>query len=586
MRPQDTNRLVVGSRKTALAMWQTHHVVAKLRAAWPDLSIEIRTYVTEGDRNLESALPEIGGKGVFTAQLEQALAANEIDFAVHSLKDLPVESDAAFTLGAILSRSDVRDCVVAPNGWTLESLPRGAVVGTSSIRRQAQVLAMRPDVVIKPIRGKVETRVRKVRDGEYDAAILAATGLTRLGLADEIAQMIPADVMVPAPGQGALAVQCRAGDDETRRRLAALDDTGLRAAVTAERTFLLRLGGGCSAPIASHATIANGRIRMTGVVGSPDGKRIIRVEGEGADPIALAELLAGQAMARGAGAILDAFRAVSVASNGGPAGVPGARASVLQGRRVVVTRPREQAAELCEQLQAMGAEPICAAAIRIEPALDLAPLERAIRDIATFDWIVFTSANAVDVVRQRWTAAGKSATDLRVKVAAVGTATAAALDAWGVPVGFIPAEFVGDALARDLPVTPGARVLLPRAEIARRETVEILVARGADVVDIAVYRTVPEEIASGVLADIARGVDAVLFTSESTVKYFMSAIEGRIPAGALAGRARIACIGPVTAGAARAMGLRVDAVASVYTTAGLLDSLAQAFSKGGSTHDQ
>ena len=226
MPPFEKNRLVVGSRKSGLAMWQTEHVIERLQRAWPDVVLEIRTYVTEGDDDVETALPEIGGKGVFTTRLEQALAAEEIDLAVHSLKDLPVDTGREFTIGAVTSRTDPRDCVVARNAWTLATLPRGAVVGTCSLRRQGQLLARRPDLLVKPIRGNVDTRVRKVLDGEYDAALLAAAGVTRLGLATHVTEWIPAEAMLPAPGQGALAVQCRTGDKETLLRLAAIDEPG------------------------------------------------------------------------------------------------------------------------------------------------------------------------------------------------------------------------------------------------------------------------------------------------------------------------------------------------------------------------
>jgi hydroxymethylbilane synthase len=569
-------RLIVGSRQSALAMWQTRHIVEKLRRAWPGLEVDVRTYVTEGDRNLLSALPEIGGKGVFTAQLEQALAAREIDLAVHSLKDLPVESDAAFVIGAITSRTEVRDVVVAREGWTLATLPRGAVVGTSSLRRQAQVLALRPDLVIKAIRGNVETRVRKVMEGEYAAAVLAAAGVSRLGLEGHVTEWIAADTMVPAPGQGALAVQCRAGDEATLRLLARIDESDARTAVTAERLFLQQLGGGCSAPIAAHAVVQAGRVRMIGLVGSPDGTRVIRVEDEAGDGAALAGRLAARALAQGAREILGSFRAASTA---------GPRPGALAGRRVVVTRPREQASELCRRLAELGAVPICAPAIRIEPVDDPAPLDAAIRDADAFDWIIFTSASAVAVFRERWTCVGRAATDLRAKVAAIGSATARALEDWGVHPDFVPGEFVGEALARDLPVAAGARVLFPRAEIAPPEAVEILTGRGARVVDLPVYRTRPETIAPEVLDDIRRGVDAVIFTSESTVRHFMDAVRSQAPGPAFAEQTRIACIGPVTAGAARELGLRVDAVASTHTTAGLLDTLAEAFSKGGVGHD-
>jgi uroporphyrinogen-III synthase len=313
---------------------------------------------------------------------------------------------------------------------------------------------------------------------------------------------------------------------------------------------------------------------MIGVVASPDGARVIRVEGEASDPLELAATLAERALQGGARSILEHFRAAMPAPD-----------APLSGRRVVVTRPKEQAAELCRRLAELGARPICAAAIRIEPVADMGPLDDAIRDLGSFDWIAFTSANAVEVFKDRCALAGRTPAGLTAKVAAIGTATAYALAEWGVAVDFQPLQFVGDVLARELPVAPGQRVLLPRAEIARRDTVEILERRGAEVVDLPVYRTLPEEIGACVMDEIRRGVDAVLFTSESTVTHFLDAIRGRVPGDALDTGVRIACIGPVTAEAARARGLHVDAVASVHTTAGLLESLTEAFSKGGAHHE-
>lgn len=570
----EKNRLIVGSRKSGLAMWQTEHIVERLRRAWPGVVLEIRTYITEGDGDLNTPLPEIGGKGVFTTRLEQALAAEEIDLAVHSLKDLPVDTGREFTIGAVTSRTDPRDCVVAQNAWTLATLPRGAVVGTSSLRRQGQLLARRPDLLVKPIRGNVDTRVRKVLDGEYDAALLAAAGVTRLGLAAHVTEWVPAEAMLPAPGQGALAVQCRTRDQETLRRLAAIDEPEIRAATEAERAFLQHLGGGCSAPIAAYARMEQGRLRMTGLVASPDGRRVVRVEDEAEDGRGLAFRLAARALDDGAQSILTEFRGRS-----SPAGLA-ARIGVLEGRRVVVTRARAEAEALCERLAALGATPICAPAIRIEPVGDLRPLDDAIARMASFDWVVFTSTDAVDIFGRRWTHAGRTPADLRgVKVAAVGPATARALAAWGAPPDFVPDEFVGEALAEGLPIVPGNRVLLPRAEIARHETVRTLERRGAAVEDLPIYRTVAADIDRAVIEDVRRGVDAVLFTSGSTVTHFMNIMRQHEPGFMFAAYARIVCIGPVTAGAAREAGLRVDAVAEVYTAEGLVDGLVSVFSE-------
>ena len=566
------NRLFVGSRTSRLAMWQTDHVIERLRGAWPDLVLEVRTFVTEGDSDQETALPEIGGRGVFTARLEQALAAGEIDLAVHSLKDLPVQTGGEFTIGAVTSRSDPRDCLVARNGWTLATLPPGAVVGTSSFRRQAQLLARRPDLVVKPIRGNVETRVQKVLDGNYDAALLAAAGVTRLGLTAHVTEWIPAETMLPAPGQGALAVQCRTDDEETLRRLSAIDAPEVRSTVSAERAFLEHLGGGCSAPIAAYARGEGRHLRMIGVGGSPDGRRIVRVDDEAEDGRVLARRLAARALDAGARPILAEFGARN--SSVGPK----VRGGVLQGRRVVVTRARAQAEALCERLAALGATPICAAAIRIEPVDDLGPLDEAIARISSFDWVVLMSTNAVEILCDRWARAGRTPSDLHgVKIAAVGPATARSLVAWGVEPDFVPEEFVGDALAEGLAIGPGTRVLLPGAEIARRETAEILERRGAVVVDLPIYRTVAADMEPEVIEDICRGVDAVLFTSGSTVRHFMETMRRHAPGFAFPAHVRTACIGPVTAGQVRQMGLRVDVVAPVSTTDGLVDALVESF---------
>jgi len=294
------NSLTLGSRTSQLALWQSRHVMAALQAAWPGLESSIEPFVTQGDKILDRPLPEIGGKGLFTLELENGLREGRIDLAVHSLKDLPVDDAPGLTLGAIVGRADVRDVLVAKDGLTLDALPAGAVMGTSSLRRQAQLLAVRPDLTVRSIRGNVETRIHKALHGEYDATILAAAGVTRLGLDEQISQWLPMDVMLPAPGQGALAVQCRANDERTLNFLAAIHNGEVAEAVTAERAFLSSLGGGCSIPVGAYATISGGTIRLIGLVAATDGSRIIRVEGNGSSAQALGERLANEAKSQGA----------------------------------------------------------------------------------------------------------------------------------------------------------------------------------------------------------------------------------------------------------------------------------------------
>ncbi len=292
--------LVTGSRTSALAMWQSRHVMDALQAAWPGLECRVEPFVTQGDKTLDRPLPEIGGKGLFTLELEIGLREGRIDLAVHSLKDLPVDDAPGLALGAIVGRADVRDVLVAKEGRTLDELPAGAVVGTSSLRRQAQLLARRPELLVRSIRGNVETRIHKALHGEYDATLLAAAGVIRLGLDGQISDWLPLDVMLPAPGQGALAVQCRADDERALGLLAAIHNGEVAQAVTAERAFLSSLGGGCSIPVGAYATVSNGTIHLAGLVAAVDGSRMIRVAGSGPSPHELGASLAEEAKSQGA----------------------------------------------------------------------------------------------------------------------------------------------------------------------------------------------------------------------------------------------------------------------------------------------
>ncbi len=306
--PPPRAAVVVGTRGSALALAQTARVCALLEGAHAGLSTEVLPIVTHGDRTQASGepLPAIGGKGLFTAELEQALREGTIDLAVHSLKDLPTEEADGIVLGAVCLREDLRDCLVS-RGGVLHELTTGAVVGTSSLRRSAQLRALRPDLEVRSIRGNVETRIRKVREGDYDATLLAAAGIARLSLEHEVAEWLDADVLVPAPGQGALAVQCRAGDAATLELLAAVDDPAARAAPTAERTFLRALGAGCTAPVAAYGTTSGDAVHLEGLVASPDGREVVRVSGTG-EPEEVGERLARDARHAGADAILEAVR--------------------------------------------------------------------------------------------------------------------------------------------------------------------------------------------------------------------------------------------------------------------------------------
>lgn len=302
--------LVVGTRPSALARRQTELVIAHLQAAWPDLRCCVVTLITEGDRLLEQPLPEIGGKGLFTQAIEAALRSGEIDLAVHSLKDLPTAGADDLIIAAVLEREDPRDVLISRHGLPLQKLPPGARVATSSLRRAAQVCALRPDVEVVPLRGNVDTRLRKAALPDIDAVILAAAGVIRLGRAAEVTQWLPFDVMLPAPGQGALAVQVRADNAALVRRLAVIHHRPTWAAVTAERAFLAALEAGCSAPVAAWGRMEAGRLWLDGLIASVDGQRVVRLSAEG-DPDApevLGVRLAEQARAQGVNCILEVAR--------------------------------------------------------------------------------------------------------------------------------------------------------------------------------------------------------------------------------------------------------------------------------------
>jgi len=301
----------IGARKSDLARIQAEWVAEALRRAHPGLEVECVWMETEGDRVLDRPLPEIGGKGLFTARLEAALEAGEIDLAVHSLKDLPTELADGFTLGCVPVREDPRDVLLGPDGpLAIDALPPDAVVGTSAPRRVAQLRALRPDCRFRPIRGNVGTRIRKMHEGRVDALLLAAAGLLRLGrLERAVSGLLEPPAWLPAPGQGALAVECGSDDTGTLARIAVLEDPGTRAAVDAERALLATLEGGCQVPVGALARPAgDGSLRLDAVVLAEDGSRVLRASGS-APASGAADLgasLAADLLERGAAGLLSA----------------------------------------------------------------------------------------------------------------------------------------------------------------------------------------------------------------------------------------------------------------------------------------
>jgi hydroxymethylbilane synthase len=304
-------RLRIGSRGSQLALWQANHVAGLLREQGHAAEIEIIR--TTGDKITDVALAKVGTKGMFTKEIEEALAEKRVDLAVHSLKDVPTELAPEFALAAIMQREDPRDAFISVKYSELEQLPQGARVGTSSLRRQCQLKALRPDLEIFPLRGNVDTRLKKLESGEYDAIILAAAGVHRLGLDQHMRSRISADVMCPAVGQGALAIEIRRHDHQTHTLLAFLDHAETRQAIECERALLGALGGGCQVPIGAYAENIAGRLRLRAMVGRPDGSQILREQGEGSEPEELGRAIAQTLLRRGADKILTDVYALEVA---------------------------------------------------------------------------------------------------------------------------------------------------------------------------------------------------------------------------------------------------------------------------------
>ena len=302
-------KIIVGTRRSKLALTQTKWFVERLKEVSSDYEFELKEIVTKGDVILDVTLSKVGGKGLFVKEIEHAMLTKEIDLAVHSMKDMPAVLPEGLIIGCTPKRVDPRDALISNSGKGLMELEEGSIVGTSSLRRSAQIQAVRPDLQIKWIRGNIDTRLNKLRDGEYDAIILAAAGLTRMGWAEEsITEYISDELCVPAVGQGSLAIECREDDAEIRELLSRLNDDVTYKTVEAERVFLDRMEGGCQVPIAGYATLDGDEISLTALVASPDGKTILKETVKGTDPKEIGEIAASRLEKLGAKEIIQSVK--------------------------------------------------------------------------------------------------------------------------------------------------------------------------------------------------------------------------------------------------------------------------------------
>ncbi len=305
------SRLRIGTRGSPLALWQANHVARQLEAAHPGLAVELVRIKTGGDQIADVPMAQVGGKGIFVKEIEDALLDGAVDLAVHSSKDLPTDAPEGLEIAAFLERHDPRDAILTVEGTGLDALPPGTVVATGSPRRRCQILHRRPDLAMTLVRGNVDTRIRKLREGRFGAMALAVAGIERLGITDAPYTPIPVEICIPAVGQGAVAVEIRSSDAGTRRAVAVLAHAATAAAVAAERAFLRRLGGGCLAPAAAHARVVGPSIALVAMVGDPDGRRLLRdrAEGDVSRGESLGEGLAERLLGAGGEAILRDARA-------------------------------------------------------------------------------------------------------------------------------------------------------------------------------------------------------------------------------------------------------------------------------------
>jgi hydroxymethylbilane synthase len=307
--PMSTDSLRIATRKSPLALWQAEHVRERLREANPGLRVELVTMSTQGDRVLDSPLAKIGGKGLFVKELEQGMLEGRADIAVHSMKDVPVELPHGLGIGAILEREDPQDAFVSNRFGSIDELPEGARLGTSSLRRQCQLRARRPDLQLSDLRGNVNTRLSRLDQGDYDAIVLACAGLKRLGMAARITRALTPEELLPAIGQGVIGIECRLDDEIVRRLIEPLEHAPTRLRVQAERAFNAALAGGCQAPVAGFSLLEHDRLELRGLVGWPDGSKIVRgqISGPSQDAETLGRELAEELLSRGARPILQAL---------------------------------------------------------------------------------------------------------------------------------------------------------------------------------------------------------------------------------------------------------------------------------------
>lgn len=554
-------KIIIGARGSKLSLAQTELIRKPLQKLLPKTEITIQVITTTGDKDMSPVPLDTVGKGWFTKELDKALLDGKIDIAVHSLKDIPEELPSGLVIAVIPEREDASEAMVSKENIQFENLKKGAVIGTDSTRRKSQILHMRPDLVVKSLRGNVNRRLQKLEDGEYDGIFLAVAGLKRLGLEGKITQYFDPEVFIPSPGQGALAVVIKKSNKELLDVLNQLSDPNTVASVEAERAFSKAVGGGCKMPVGSYGKFENDSLVLTAMIGSPDGKHleILRQVADtrmGAqdkkkyNPEELGKKLASSLLTKCKGWY-----------------------NPLSHGYIVVTRPEENDGFI-KKLQYMNTQVFSYPTIKIKKNILSKNEQREIKNIDKFDIVIFTSKHGVTYFIEELKKSDINLEVLKKKyIACVGPTTAEEAEKFGLKVHFIPSEFTTEDLAKELKDVKGKNMLLARSNIASVMLTKELKKRGAKVTDIAIYKT-------EFVGKMTKGFEKILndnsitcltFTSPSTVEGFMKSLTKEIKEKVLS--IPVLSIGPVTAKKVEEYNFTKPYVADVYTIDGMINKI-------------
>lgn len=579
------NRIRIGTRGSRLALTQARMVGEQLRRAHPECEIQYVIIQTTGDRLNDTPLARIGGKGVFTKEIEDALLEDRIDVAVHSFKDLPTRQPEGLMVGAVTLRETAADMLIAAQEVDWKTLEKGSRVGTSSLRRRAQLHRLNSAPEILEIRGNVPTRVQKMMDGSCDAIIVAAAGIHRLGIEAPFMQVLPYEDFLPAPGQGALALEVRRNDSEVRRMIAKVHDQETADCCVAERAFLHGLGGGCQFPLGAYAMMEGGKLRLRARVLSMDGSEALEDEllGDRNYPVELGAKLADRLVAKGAAKLIE--RAARDADDNAERVMQRAReldSLPLGGRTVLVTRDEDSDGPLSSSLRSLGAHPICVPFVRHIAMDQSREFRNALEKLNLYDWIIFTSYRAVHIVAENLQKQGKALRNALPQIACVGKATALAVDRAGGRVHLVPPQAQLSTLLLSLlkeETRPGAKVFYPRADLASPTLADGLRKAGMVVDDIVVYRTEHMSEANATMESISEtAADAILFCSPSAVEALHDSFQPDQIMSSF-GNMVIGSIGPRTTEALEVLGLKTSFEPEERSFSGLARGLADYYSK-------